>query len=280
MILTKATNDTELIKTWLASVPSVLTQNQYSVNIKQFLNFIGCELAEVNVEDMQSFIIMLQLKGYQPSTIKTKLNSVKSLFSFAYNIGYLSVNVGTLIKPPKVVNKLSEKIINHEDIKLLVNEAKTLRDKLIIKTLYSLGLRISELINIQWKDFYESDDFIKLTVIGKGYKERTLLINKSLYQQLLKLKEEGNNYVFHAYRRKQPLTRQCVNILLVKLQKKLNLETSITPHKFRHSHATESLKNGCDLSLLQQSLGHASIRTTEIYLNLRNNEGSSTFIDI
>lgn len=280
MLLTKATTDNQIITTWLNDKNSKLTQKQYTVNIRQFINFVGCELAEVKLEDMQCYIRMLEMKGYKESTIKTKLTSVKSLFSFCYSVGYLTANVGTLVKYKAHDCKLSDKLINHDDIKLMCNNTYYHRDKLIIKVLYSLGLRISEAVNIKWTDFYNDGSFINLTVTGKGNKQRTLFITNGLYSELLKLKKEGIDYVFTAYDRPSPLTRQSVNILLTKLQKKLGLETRITPHKFRHSHATTSIKNGCDLSLLQQSLGHSSIRTTERYLNYRKNEGSTQFIHI
>ncbi len=280
MILTKATTDNEIILSWLTDKQSKLTQRQYSVNIRQFINYVGCSLAEVKLEDMQGYIRMLEMKGYKPSTIKTKLTSVKSLFSFCYSVGYLTANVGTLVKYKANDTKLSDKLINHDDIKLMCQNTYYQRDKLIIKCLYSLGLRVSECINIKWGDFFNDGNFINLTVTGKGNKQRTLLITNSLYSELLKLKREGIEYVFTAYQRNTPLTRQSVNIFLNKLQKKLGLETRITPHKFRHSHATMSIKNGCDLSLLQQSLGHSSIRTTEKYLNYRRNEGSTEYINI
>ena len=280
MILTKATTDNQIISTWLADKNSKLTQKQYSVNIRQFINFVGCGLSEVKLEDMQGYVRMLELKGYKPSTIKTKLTSVKSLFSFSYSVGYLPANVGTLVKYKANDSKLSDKLINHGDIKLMCQNTYYQRDKLIIKCLYSLGLRVSECINLRWSDFFFDGEFINLSVIGKGQKERTLLVSNSLYNELLKLKREGIEYVFTAYQRNTALTRQSVNILLTKLQKKLGLETKITPHKFRHSHATSAIKNGCDLSLLQQSLGHSSIKTTERYLNYRKNEGSTQYIDI
>ncbi len=89
MILTRATTDSELISSWLMDKSSQLTQKQYRVNIKQFINFIGCHLAEVKYEDIQGYVRMLELKGYHKSTISTKLTSVKSLFSFGYKLGYL-----------------------------------------------------------------------------------------------------------------------------------------------------------------------------------------------
>ena len=280
MLLTKATTDNEIILSWLQDKPSKLTQKQYSINVRQFINYVGCSLCDVKYEDMHGYIRMLEMKGYKPSTIKTKLTSIKSLFSFSCQLSYLSHNVGTLVKFKASDSKLSDKLINHDDIKLMCQNTYYQRDKLIIKVLYSLGLRISETVNIKWTDFYNDGNFINLTVTGKGNKQRTLLITNHLYSELLKLKKEGIEYVFTAYDRPTPLTRQSVNIFLAKLQKKLGLQTRITPHKFRHSHATTSIKNGCDLSLLQQSLGHSSIRTTEKYLNYRKNEGSTQFIDI
>ncbi len=280
MILTKATTDNEIIATWLNSKHSKLTQSQYDINIRQFINFIGCELAELTLEDMQGYVTMLTMKGYKESTVRTKLTSVKSLFSFCYITGYLTANVGALVSFKANNCKLSDKLINHEDIKLMCNNTYYFRDKLIIKVLYSLGLRVSECLRLKWSDFFTEGNFINVSIEGKGKKQRTLLISTSLYNELLKLKKEGIEYVFTAYDRPKQLTRQAVNIFLTKLQSKLGLERKITPHKMRHSHATTSIKNGCDLSLLQQSLGHASIRTTEKYLNYRKNEGSCQFIDI
>lgn len=279
-ILTSSTTDTEIITSWLHSKQSILTKNTYNHNVMQFLIFIGCGLSEVKLEDIQGFVTMLTMKGYKPATIKNKLTTIKSLFSFCFEVGYLDANIASLVKMPKVQNKLNDKIINQNDIQLLVNNANSLRDKLIIKTLYSLGLRVSELINMKWSDFFIDGNFTKVNIVGKGQKERIILVSNNLYHQLLELKEAGNNFVFHAYHRNETLTRQAVNRLLLRLQKKIGLTTRISPHKFRHSHATESIKNGCDLSLLQQSLGHSSITTTQKYLNLRTNEGSCNFIDI
>ena len=278
--LTRATTDTEIISLWLQDKSSPLTRKTYSQHIRQFINFIGYGLSEVKLEDLQMFRRMLEFKGYKLTTICNKLTTVKSLFSFCFKTGYLVANVGSLVKLPKKLNKLNEKIVTHKDIQCLANRAKTYRDKMIVKTLYSLGLRISELCNIRWSDFHIDGDFVNLNIVGKGSKLRTLLVSQSLYKQLVKLKREEIDYVFTAYSRNKPLTRQSVNILLDKLCKQLDIEKRITPHTLRHTHATEAIRGGCDLSLLQQSLGHCSIKTTQVYLNIRKNEGSTSYIDI
>lgn len=279
--LTKAKNDLELIALWLQNKPSRLTQKQYQLNVRQFLNFVGCELNEVRIEDVQGFVTMLAMKGYKPSTIKGKLNSIKSLFSFAFQVGFLPNNVSVLVKSPHVNLRTASMRINHNQIKLMVDNAKTLRDKLIIKMLFLLGLRVSELLNITWSDFYQDSKGIKVFIEGKGNKQRSLMVAPDLYQDLLKLKKEGVDYLFTAYNRKRPLHRDAVNKLLISLQKKLKIETPIHPHKFRHEHSISALENGCDIHLLSRSLGHSSVSITEkYYLDGRENQCSSNFVSL
>ncbi len=279
--LTKAKNDLELIALWLQNKPSRLTQKQYQLNVRQFLNFVGCELNEVRIEDVQGFVTMLAMKGYKPSTIKGKLNSIKSLFSFAFQVGFLPNNVSVLVKSPHVNLRTASMRINHNQIKLMVDNALTLRDKLIIKMLFLLGLRVSELLNITWSDFYQDSKGIKVFIEGKGNKQRSLMVAPDLYQDLLKLKKEGVDYLFTAYNRKRPLHRDAVNKLLISLQKKLKIETPIHPHKFRHEHSISALENGCDIHLLSRSLGHSSVSITEkYYLDGRENQCSSNFVSL
>lgn len=279
--LTRAKNDLELIALWLQNKPSRLTQKQYQLNVRQFLNFVGCELNEVRIENVQGFVTMLAMKGYKPSTIKGKLNSIKSLFSFGFQVGFLPNNVTVLVKSPHVNQRTASMRINHNQIKLMVDNAKTLRDKLIIKMLFLLGLRVSELLNITWSDFYQDSKGIKVFIEGKGNKQRSLMVAPDLYQNLLKLKKEGVDYLFTAYNRKRPLHRDAVNKLLISLQKKLKIETPIHPHKFRHEHSMSALENGCDIHLLSRSLGHSSVSITEkYYLDGRENQCSSNFVSL
>jgi len=278
--LTRANTDDELIVSWLNSKPSPLTKNLYLRNIKQFRQFCDTAIGEIKVEEIQDFLRMLQIKGYKPATIAQKFNCLKSLFAYALAVGYVQVNPTSILKPPTVHDTINLKLLTANDVKTLVENARTVRDALLIKMLFGLGLRVSEAVNLTWSDFWVNDGGnIKVRIIGKGNKQRDLLVPWQLYRDLLKIKEDDNPYVFHAWSRKQPLRTNAVFYLLKKIAKKTDLTDKLSAHWLRHSHATESLKNGCDLSLLMQSLGHSNIKTTQKYLCLRENEGSSSFID-
>lgn len=278
--ITRAENDNDLIVSWLSSKRSRLTQRQYLRNIEQFRQFCGLALREIKVEEIQDFLTMLAMKGYQPATIAQKFNSVKSLFAYALTVGYLPVNPTSILKPPVVHDRINQKLLTRTEIKTLIAQAKTKRDALLIKILFGLGLRVSEAVKLTWSDFWLNDQgSIKVRIIGKGNKQRNLLVPPQLYQELLTLKEGDNPFLFHAYQRRQPLRTNAVFYVLKKIAAQTGLTEKLSAHWLRHSHATESLKNGCDLSLLMQSLGHASLKTTQKYLCLRDNEGSATFID-
>ena len=282
MLLTKATSDYELVTSWLLDKQSASTRKQYQLNIKQFLDFVGCALSEVLIEDLQQYIRMLEMKGNQPSTIKGKLSVVKSLFSFAFQVGYITSNVAVLVSSPKVHKRTASMRINHDEIKKMVDGANSLRDKLIIKMMYFLGLRVSEALRLTWSDFYGDGESVKVFISGKGNKERSLIVPNQLYQELLGLKSEYNKtFVFTAYQRDQMLKRQAVNMMLNRLKKRLDISSNIHPHKFRHEHSMTSLDNGCDIHLLSRSLGHSSVTITEsYYLNGREKQSSSTYINL
>lgn len=274
--LTNATNDREMITLWLSD-KTKLTVKSYDRQIKQFLNFVGKELNEVKYEDFMQYKAFMKMKGYKPSTQRTKLTAIKSLFSFATKLGYLTANVAVIVENVAVKDEVRRKALPYDTISLMVNNANNERDKLIIKTLYLLGLRVSELIDIKWNDFNLTNGKIDLKVIGKGNKTRHILVPNDLFSSLLEQKT-NDDYVFVSYKNDK-LSRQSINKMLAKLSDKLDIK-KINPHAFRHSHATHSLANGCDISLLMQSLGHSSLKITQQYLSQRDGEGSCTYLNI
>ena len=277
--VTRANTDEEMILSWLTNKQSIYTQKQYTYTIQQFLEFTGKDLSEVKVEDIQDYLRSLQLRKYQASTIKVKLKTIKSLFSYCVKTGYLKGNPAMMVDNPKVEDKISQKLLTVEEVKRLMDNANSIRDKLLVKLMFGLGLRVSETCNLKWSNFKVSDGVVNLSVMGKGSKQRTVLVIPSLWQELQQLKRDGIDYLFTAYKRYTPLRRNSAHTLLKKIADRAGLTDKLSCHWLRHSHATEAIKGGCDLSLLQQSLGHSSITTTQKYLCLRVGEGSGSYIN-
>lgn len=277
MKLTRAETDYEIISLWLHG-KSKSTVNNYIHSVKQFMDFTGKPLADCMYEDLIGYVKMLEMKGYKPGTQRIKLMAIKSLYSFCTELGYLSINIAAQIPNIKLNDSPRLKAINKDLISNLVDNANNIRDKLMIKSLYLLGLRVSELINLKWSDIHIIGDNIEVEVLGKGDKLRTVLMPNNLYQELITIKSH-DTYVFVSEQYQTKLHRTSVNRMLRKLCDRLSIKR-INPHAFRHSHATHALAEGCDLSLLQQSLGHSDIATTQKYLSLRKGEGSSSFLSM
>lgn len=276
MKLTNAKTDNEIITLWLYG-KSQSTINNYLHDVNQFLRFTGKGLADCLYDDFINYLKFLEFKGYKNSTKQAKLTGIKSLFSFCHKLGYLQYNIAVQIPNFKLENEPRLKAINYDVIVKLISFISNPRDKLIVKCLYLLGLRVSEVINLKWSDFHFIGSNIELSVIGKGKKFRTVLVPSHLYQELIDYKQH-QVYCFVTSEH-NPLCRQTVNKMLRVTCDRLGIKR-INPHAFRHSHATHSLANGCDLSLLQQSLGHSDISTTQKYLSKRVGEGSSTYLNV
>jgi integrase/recombinase XerD len=187
-----------------------------------------------------------------------------------------------LIDAPKLVRKLPE-TLNVNEIELLIENIdldsnEGIRNRAIIETLYSCGLRVSELVNLKVQNLFLDIGFIK--VLGKGMKERLVpigdkaskYINNYIKDSRLKIKiRDGFEGFLFINRRGKNLTRNMIFIIVKDLAKKVGIHKNISPHTFRHSFATHLIEGGADLRAVQEMLGHESITTTEIYTHLDRN---------
>ena len=277
--VTNASSDRELILIWLGG-KSETTQISYRSTVEKFIEFIDKPLAEVKLEDLQLWERGLKAR-FKLTTVANKVLVIKSLFSFAVQTGYLTLNVGSFIKPPKTKDALAEKILDEKDIRGLIKYGvKNERDRLMLLLMYGCGLRVSEVVGLTWDDLKKHGDGGKVTVFGKGSKTRIVIVPDWLWARLKEFEKyhRVNQYVFIS-RNHNKMNRSVVHTMIKRACKRSGIDERASAHWLRHSHASHSLEAGCNLRLLQQSLGHASVTTTERYLHISPDAGSSQFIE-
>ena len=285
--LTLCSTDTELIRLWI-SQKSRTTQKTYITVSRQFLTFAGKQLHEVKLEDILLWLESFQLRGKSQNTINNKLAAIKSLFSFGVKTGYLPANPASMIRTTKAKDALNERILQAEEVKQLIDEAANerdqrklaLRDRLILVLLYILGLRISELVGLNWSDFQSTGEAIAVTIFGKGHKTRTLLITHQLYSELKQLPRSEKTKAVFLSRFGNRLDRHAIHRLIKKAVEKAGINPHTSAHWLRHAHACHSLSNGAGIELLMKSLGHSSLAVTSRYLHIKPSECTSKFIDL
>lgn len=275
-VLTRAQTDRELVYIWLGD-KSQTTQVSYSSIVTGFFSFINKPLCEVQIEDLQLWHRRLQLTDC-PSTVANKIRAIKSLFSYGVRIGYLKINIGSYIKCPRVKDKLAQRILSESDCLKLLSAAQTERNRALLCLMYGCGLRVSEVCGLTWGDLQPSKDGGKCTVFGKGSQTRVVLVPLSVWQLLMGLpKRIDAVFVSHTGR---PLERTMVYKIVKQCAKRAGISEKASCHWLRHSHASHAISRGCNLRLLQQSLGHSKLETTERYLHINPDQGSSQFINI
>ncbi|WP_428740404.1 site-specific tyrosine recombinase/integron integrase [Tenacibaculum sp.] len=234
----------------------------------------------ITQENIQQFIYETS-KNINPRSQARLISGLRSFFDFLIFEDYRKDNPTDLIESPNITRKLPDTLEKEEIDDLIaaidLSHPQGERNKTIIETIYSCGLRVSELINLQLSDLFFDDGYIR--ILGKGNKYRFVPIHITTIQRLnFYIKEIRSNItpikddedIVFLNRRGKRLTRQMIFIILKELATKINLKKSIGPHTLRHSFATYLLKHGADLRVIQQLLGHESITTTEIYVHLDN----------
>jgi len=251
------------------------TIKTYENNIEKLIQFVGNKnILKLRVNDLDKFLI--SLNGLEASSVSNIISSIKTFYNYYIKLGKINSNPADLLDMPKLSKKLPDYLTEEEINKLLdvkVEDAFSARNKAILELLYSSGLRISELVNLELKSI-DFDDCI-IRVFGKGSKERIVPMNDYAIEALkdyldnyraLMIKNEINNYVFLNNHGKM-MTRQGVFKMLKKECLLKDIRKNISPHILRHTFATLLLTHGADLITIKELLGHSSIKITEIYLD-------------
>lgn len=247
------------------------------------LNDLNASPIDINSTTIQEFIYDIS-KSHNARSQSRIISGLRSFFSYLVFEDYRSTNPLDLIESPKIGRKLPDtlsiadidRLINAIDLTYEYNKFRIgERDRTILETLYSCGLRVSELTNLKISDLFFDEGFIKVT--GKGDKQRFVPIGLSTQKiintyikevrTMIPIQQDHKDTLFLNHRGKQ-LTRAMIFTIIKRLAEKINLNKTISPHTFRHSFATHLLENGADLRAIQLMLGHESITTTEIYMHV------------
>ncbi|NER27621.1 MAG: tyrosine-type recombinase/integrase [Symploca sp. SIO1C4] len=244
---------------------------------KRFLHCINKPLHLVTLADIQGW--QQTLTKMAPASQRVACAAVKSLLKFAHEIGVLEMNIGVLIRAPKVKDELTERILTEAEVAALMAQETNKRNFIILRLLYLAGLRVSELCALKWKDTVPRGEMGQITVFGKGGKTRTILLPASLWQQLLSLRADASaqDPVFRS-RNGRPLDRIRIYRIVQAAASRAGIEGNVSPHWLRHAHASHSLDHGAPLHLTQHTLGHSRISTTERYLHVRPNDSSAMYL--
>lgn len=276
------TTTEQLIELWLYG-RSPNTISSYRHHIEGFLAHVGKPVEKVTLMDIQSW--QLSLSGMSPGSQKTALAAIKSLLSFGHKLGVLSFNVGKLALFPKARDCLSEKILSVEQVKEMLRLETNPRNRGILLVLYGCGLRVSELCALKWKDLTPRGESGQMSVFGKAGKTRVVLIPIQVWTYLCQLRgnADGDEPVFRSRQRSEQngyhLCRQHIVKIVQKAASRAGISEPVSPHWLRHSHASHSLDHGAPLSLVQQTLGHSSIATTEKYLHAKPDDSSGMYLE-
>lgn len=250
--------------------------------LEQYLQAHGGEKLrpqDITLADLQGCIQWVSKLGMTPASQARTISGIKAFYKFLLLEDMTSEDPTQLLEAPKLQRKLPD-VLSFEEIEKIIAQVDLStpeghRNKAILETMYSCGLRVSEVINLQITQLHMDVGFIR--VVGKGNKERMVPIGRDAMRHidtyrrhvrvLLPVKYGEEDTLF-LNRRGGPLSRVMIFLVIKELTKLAGIDKNVSPHTFRHSFATHLVEGGADLRAVQQMLGHESISTTEIYTHL------------
>ena len=249
--------------------------------LTQFLQQQGIEKnpAALELTDLQQFIKWVAELGMTPTSQARIISGIRAFYKYCSLEQIVTNDPTVLLEAPKLKRALPD-VLGFEEIEHIISQIDLSkpeggRNKAILETMYSCGLRVSEVVNLKISQLYLDVGFIR--VVGKGDKERLVPIGSSatkyinIYRNDIRVHmpiKKGQEDILFLNRRGSKLTRVMIFLMLKELVKKAGITKNISPHTFRHSFATHLVEGGADLRAVQEMLGHESITTTEIYTHL------------
>lgn len=307
----QADDDGHLIRLWLHG-KSANTRDAYERDVLGFVRFTaegepGVTLGQITLQHVQDWADRLQDAGLATTSRARKLSSVKSLLSFGHKLGHLVYNVGAAVSPPKSKDTLAERILPEVMVHRVLALADAASDEpdasfvdarnaLALRLFYASGGRVSELAGLRWRDCAEraperGRPTGQITLFGKGDKTRRVLLSADTWEAIERHRQRpdvvsgGEAPVLRSQKpgtdgSARPLTRQQLWRVVKALARQAGLPEAVSPHFFRHAHASHALDRGAPPHLVQQTLGHASLQTTSRYAHARPDDSSARYLGV
>jgi integrase/recombinase XerD len=268
--------------------------NAYYNDINKLKNYLDLKKLnlspqQINTEHLRNFIYWLNEMGLCSTSQSRVISGIKSFYKYLLLENKIEKDPAALLETPKIGRKLPE-VLTIDEIDQLIQAIdlslpEGQRNKAIIETLYSCGLRVTELIQLRISNLYFDQGFVR--IIGKGNKERLVPISQKAIKEINYYLEDRNKIkivqgyedILFLNRRGKQLTRVMIFTIIKRLAAKANIPKNISPHTLRHSFASHMIDGGADLRAIQEMLGHESIMTTEIYTHLDREYLRDTIIE-
>ena len=273
---------------------SPYTVRNYTHDLRHFFDFLKTRpiesLKDVDKHVLRDYLSRLMEQGFSRSSIARKLSAIRSFFDYLLREGILSSNPAKTTSSPKLDRRLPSFLTVEQVVQLLsapdLSKTAGLRDCAIMELLYSSGLRVSEVVNLNLEHIDLGSG--EILVRGKGSKERVVLIGEPAKTALRNYLSEGRTQLFGARirltkaifinRRGDRLTERTVQIRLNALAKRAGIGKRVHPHLLRHTFATHLLNGGADLRVVQELLGHAHLSSTQIYTHVTKNQAKKVYL--
>lgn len=282
-----AQRDAAFLASWLFG-KAQKTQVAYLADMHKFYAHCGKPLQTVTLADVQDFI--QSLTGLNVSSIKRAIATIKSALSFGMKTGYLTFNVGAVVKLPKIENTLAERIMTERQVYRMIDAETNTRNHAILTLLYYGGLRAAELCNLQWRHVQERGAAGQVAIYGKGKKTRFILLDAETWQEVTALKTSLDTPSDYVFRSRQDHSRtdkkgdnwrmdeSMIHRIVHSAAGRVGIVGNVSPHWMRHANATHSIERGASLAMVQANLGHEDINTTAKYTHVRPGASTATIL--
>ena len=298
MVPENATDDM-VIDLWLLIHRSAATRDAYRSDIDRLRAFTSHKpLQQVTLLDLIEYEAYLTDSGLRKSSIARKLSAIKSLLTFCQKAGYTTVNVGAALKLPAIESRLAERIMNEHQVLTMLALEKDPRNHALLRLLYNAGIRVSEVCSLTWNDVQPNPNGGQIRVFGKGGKERYIVISAETYTEVLALRGDAFDFapVFQSRKHTKSGFLERARIFRIvedaairadiavytttDKQGKQVKRSHVSPHWLRHAHASHAIDRKAPVTLVRDTLGHASIATTNKYSHARPGESSGSYLPV